>query len=252
MLEPKLIDRILRAVCGKKSQGDLLVHSSMRKPPANVTRAFEQVSGLAKLAVLTIPVSALDQCVESLLVGLCRRDPPPRQRCQCLARVCVAAGLHCEARADQELTIVQPSACGIADHVPVGIRAKFAQQTLRATFRPKRNQCLGKAQLHCQPGSACRESGSSFAEQMHGAPGETLIEKRVGARQQQLLLIADLETRDSRRSCRNESPGHAHANATAFAIVLPSREPKSSSRIGGGLAATKGNDDCVLPVSALL
>ena len=30
---------------------------------------------------------------------------------------------------------------------------------------------------------------------MHGAAGETLIEQRVGARQQQLLRIADLETR---------------------------------------------------------
>jgi len=136
--------------------------------------------------------------------------------------------------------------------VSIGVRAKFAQQTLCATQKPKRNQCLGKAQLHCQPGSAWRESGSSFAKQVHGAPGETLIEQRVGARQQQLLLIADLETRDSRRNYRNESTGDAQANATAFAIVLPSREPKSSSRIGGGLAATKGNDDCVLPASVLL
>jgi hypothetical protein len=87
---------------------------------------------------------------------------------------------------------------------------------------------------------------------MHSAPGETLIEQRIGARQQQLLLIADLETRDSRRSCRNESPGHAHANGTTFAIVLPSREPKLSGRMRGGLAGTKGNDDRVLPVSALL
>jgi hypothetical protein len=136
--------------------------------------------------------------------------------------------------------------------VSIGVRGKLAQQTLCASRKPKGNQRLGKAQLHRQPGNACRESSSSFAQQMRAAAGETLIEQRVGTRQEQLLRIADLETRDSTRSYRNECTGHAHANATTFAIVLPSREPKSSSRIRGGLAGTKGNDDCVLPTSVLL
>jgi hypothetical protein len=78
---------------------------------------------------------------------------------------------------------------------------------------------------------------------MHGAAGEALIEQRVGARQQQLLRVAELETRAPTGSYRDECTGHAHANATAFAVVLPSREPQSSGRIRGGLARTKSSDD---------
>jgi hypothetical protein len=136
--------------------------------------------------------------------------------------------------------------------VSIGVRAKLAQRTLCASRKPKRNQCLGKTQLHCQLGNACRESSSSFAKQINGAAGETLIEQRVGARQQQLLLIADLETRDATGSYRNECTGHAYANATAFAVVLPSREPKSSRRSRRGLARTKSHYDCVLPIGARL